>query len=462
MNGELNFDDLNQASTEELDLSSLGLPQENVDLLSTLGVLTAKDYEPKETKVVKEENLVDDNTMNELEESAEEHFEVPVDDITEPNIILPKVELVRAIKYAQVMIKKVTNDIESSSLNITYTSDGKVLYRLKDNMTWVTITGNCEVVNNNPITKTLSFKTAYLTKLLLASADKVPMFEGTAFDTVRNEEKEVVYARLINGDYILDVMEGDESKLKPAGNKSDLLKSIPSSTVSLLCDVITPLVADTQEIQHKRAVMYEDRVFFRSSTYLLQVKGEFANICLSKKELDLLKLASSTDGKANIDIYRTDSNGENRLLFVAPGVTISSSVSIPTRDEVILSRLTLLENTKYMGIDKEDFKRVLFLSCIGTGNVARLALNYNVDGEGLDAEIIGRDGNSNLNVKGFNDGSFVPKDTAPIVYSPQASLLLKSFEGGSDLHIALTNDGMALKDNIGGIEVEAILNYTRQ
>ena len=454
----MDFEEL--TNSEGLDISNLDISAEKLDVLGSLGVLTATEYEPKETKV-KDDVLVSDEEIEKVEEEV--GVELPTDDITTPNIILPKTEIVKAIKYAQVMIKKVTNDIESSSLNITYKDEGKVEYRLKDNMTWVTIEGSCEVVNNAPLTKTLSFKTAYLTKLLLASADKVPVFEGRAFDNVKKEEKDVVFVRLLNGDYILDVQEGDEAKLVPAGNKSDLLKSIPASTVSTVCDVITPLVADTQEIQHKRAVVYVDRMFFRSSSYLLQVKGEFANMCLSKKELDLLKLASSADTKANIDIYRTDSNGENRLLFIAPGVTISTSVSIPTRDEMIVQRLSILENNKYMSIDREGLKRVLFLSCLGTGNVARVSMNYSVEGSGLDVETIGRDGNSKLTVASTTfDDSFTPKDIAPVIYSPQATLLLKSFDGGKDLQIALTNDGLAFKDTINGIEVEAIVNYQRQ
>lgn len=456
----MDFEDLK--NSDGLDISTLDISAEKLDVLGSLGVLTANEYEPKETKVkeVKEDNEVPNEDLAKADEPT--GIELATDDVVTPNIILPKTEIVKALKYAQVMIKKVTNDIESSSLNITYVDEGKVLYRLKDNMTWVTIEGKCEVANNTPLTKTLSFKTVYLTKLLTAGADKVPIFEGTAFDNVRKEEKEVVYARLLNGDYILDVQEGDENKLVPAGNKSEKLKSIPSSTVSTLCDVITPLVADTQEIQHKRAVVYDDRAFFRSSTYLLQIKGSFSNMCLSKKELDLLKLASSIDTNANIDIFRTDSIGENRLLFVAPGVTISTSVSIPTRDEMIVSRLSLLENNEYMPIDRAGLDRVLFLSCIGTGSVARVSINYSVEEAGLDVETIGRDGNSKLVVKSTNNVSLTPRERAEVIYSPQATLLMKSFDGGSNLQIALTNDGLAFKDTISGIEVEGIVNYQRQ
>ena len=150
-------------------------------------------------------------------------------------------------------------------------------------------------------------------------------------------------------------------------------------------------------------------------------------------------------------------------MFIAPGVTISTSVSIPTRDEMIVQRLSILENNKYMSIDREGLKRVLFLSCLGTGNVARVSMNYSVEGSGLDVETIGRDGNSKLTVASTTfDDSFTPKDIAPVIYSPQATLLLKSFDGGKDLQIALTNDGLAFKDTINGIEVEAIVNYQRQ
>lgn len=462
----MDFKDL--SNSEGLDIGDLNISAEKMDVLGSLGVLTADAYEPRETKV-KENDGVNKEKDNEevsedtMKKAAEETgIELSTEDITTPNIILPKIEIVKALKYALVMIKKVTNDIESSSLNITFKDDGKVEYRLKDNMTWVKIDGTCEVVNKTPLTKTISFKTTYLTRLLTVSADKVPIFEGKAYDNVKKEEKDVLFVRLLNGDYILDVQEGNYDKLVPAGNKSEKLKSIPSGVVSTLCDVIIPLVADTQEIQHKRAVVYDDRAFFRSSSYLLQVKGDFANMCLSKKELDLLKLASGIDNNANIDIYSTDSNGENRLLFEAPGVTISTSVSIPSRDEMIVSRLSLLENNEYMPIDRAGLDRVLFLSCIGTGSVARVSINYSVEEAGLDVETIGRDGNSKLDVKSTNNVSLTPRERAEVIYSPQAMLILKSLEGGSDLQIALTNDGLAFKDTINGIEVEAIVNYQRQ
>lgn len=442
MDEQLKFEDLNNIS---LDFSNIkDTPQEKVDMLEQLGVFSGEGFGSYDSS-------------DELEKVASQKVTVTIDtNVDEPNLILSKAELVRALRYAGVMIKKVTNDIESSSLNITYTDEGKVVYRLKDNMTWVTLDGTCKVSNNKPFTKTISFNTTYLTKLLSAAAEDFLIYEGKSIDS-KQEEITVLYARLINGDFIIDYFEGNEAKLVPAGNKTNKLGSVPANVVSTLCDVMSPLIADTQEVQSKRTIIYEDRAFFRSSTYLLEFNNDFSRMCLGKKELDLLKLVASSAGQNTIDIYSTDSNGENRVVFVGPNVTISTSVSIPNRDEVIITRFNELESAKYMKINKDDFKRVLFLSGLGSGNVARVVMNYNVDGTGIDAETIGKSGNSKFFISGENYNNLEPRSEGIIVYAPQISTLLKSFEGGKDLQIAFLPSGVAFYDSTLGIR--AIMNY---
>ena len=439
MENEINFESLNDVS---YDISSLDMDASKIDMLAKLGVNTSEDF-----------NTVSDDILNEVET---QEVQATIDiNVNEPNIILSRAELIRALRYAGVMIKKVTNDIEASSLNITYKDEGKVEYKLKDNMTWVTIQGTCKVSNNNPLLKTLSFNTTYLTKLLSAAAGDFLIYEENSIDA-KGEEKKVLFARLINGDYILDVFEGNEEKLIPKGNVQDLLKEVEGNKINTLCDVMSPLIADTQEVQSKRTIIYGDRAIFRSVTYLLQYKGDFTPMCLSKKELDLLKIASNG---SNVEIFSTDSNGENRILLNTPNVSISTSVSIPNRDEVLITRLNELENAQYMRINKNDFKRVLFLSGLGTANVAKVTMNYNVEGLGIDAKIIGKNGNSSFLISGENYNNLPPRNEDVTIYAPQLSTLLKSFESGKDLEIAFLQSGVAFRDNTLGIE--AIMNYVR-
>jgi hypothetical protein len=423
------------------DINSLGIDAGTMDILNQLGVGTSDMLE----EVVK---------SNENNKSS-----IIIDtNVKEPNIILNKSELIKVIRFAIIMIRKTTNDIESSSINITYTDEGKVLYRLKDNMTYVELEGTCKVSNENPYLKTLSFQVTYLTKLISTAAEDFLLYESNSVDA-KGEDKPVVFARVINGDMIVDVFNGNEAKLVSPGTKGSLLKSIPSSTIEVLCDTMTPLVSDTQEVQSKRAILYSDRAFFRSATYLLQYRTDFSSMCLSKKELDLLKLISSMNKTGNIDFYQVDSNGENRILIVAPNIKVSTSVSIPNRDEVTITRFKELEEAKYIKIDKDDFKRVLFLSNLGTNTVAKVTMNYNVDGQGIDAKIIGRDGNSSFNIKGTNYNNLEPRSEDVTIYVPPILTLLKSFETGRDLEIAFITSGVAFRDTTLGIE--AIMNYAR-
>lgn len=441
---ELNFESIQ--NTEVNDISTLdGMTPEKLDLLSTLGVMVQPDV------VVKDE---DTEVQNTLSDESEKKIEIKIDtNVDAPNIILQRSELIKALKYATIMIKKTTNDIEASSLNITLKDNGTALYRLKDNMSYVTIEGKCDVSNNNPITKTLSFNVSYLVKLLSATAEDILIYEGTSIDQ-KNEEVKVYYIRLINGDYILDVFEGNEAKLVPTGNKSNNLYTIPSNAASTLCDVMIPLISDTQEVSAKRTILYSDRAIFKSQTYLLQFKNVFSNMCFSKKELELIKIMSTA---GNIEIYQTDAVNENRIIMQAGNVTVSTSVSIPNQDALLLSRLSILENAKYIRVDKDDFKRVLFLSGLGTNNVGRLYMNYNIEGEGLDAKIEGRTGNSTLLIKGENYNNLEPKSEPFVIYAPQLSILLKAFESGKDLEVAFLDEGVAFRDK--SIGIDAIMNY---
>lgn len=439
MNEEINFDTLSNFNYDITDV----VDDSKLDVLQSLGVNTS-DF-------IKDQQDI----LDTIEEQPVPEITIDTN-VEEPNLVLPRAELIRALKYSNIMVKKVTNDIESSSLNITYKDEGKVEYKLKDNMTWVTVEGSCAVSNNNPILKTLSFNISYLTKLLSASSNDFLIYEGTSIDA-KGEERQVYYVRLTNGDYIIDVFEGNEEKLIPAGNKTEKLGTVAAGVVSTLCDVMSPLIDDTQEIQSKRTVLYEDRAIFRSVTYLLQFKNTFSKMCLRKKDLDLLKLVAAAG--VDIEIYNTDSNGENRILFQTPTVTISTSVSIPTRDEVVVARLNELENAKYIKVDKNEFKKVLFLSGLGISTVATVEMNYNIDGLGIDAKIISKNGNSSLLIKGDNYNNLEPLNQSIVIYAPQILTLLKSFEGGKDLEVAFLQSGVALKDTTLGIE--AIMNYAR-
>lgn len=454
MDNELNFESLDSVKVD--DISTLeGMTPEKLDILNSLGVMTTDSYNEKVTSTKETNTDEDESKQEDLNKLAENTVSIKIDtDVDAPNIIIPKAEIIRALRYAVVMIKKVTNDMEASSLNITY-KDGKVLYRLKDNMTWVTLTGSCSVSHDKPITKTLTFKTAYITKLLSAATDDLLIYEGTAAGP-DGEERQVYYARLINGDYILDVFEGNETKLVPAGNKKDKLSSVPARDISTLCDVMLPLINDTQEVQSKRTIIYEDRAFFRSITYLLQIRNSFTRMCLGKKELDLLKIVCAGAGDIQVDFYSTDSEGENRILIEAPNVVISTSVSVPIRDEVTVSRLLLLENAKYMKVNKDDFNRVLFLSGLGTNTVSRLLMNYCDDG--IEARVESNIGNSTLHIAGENYAGLSPRDEAVSIYSLPLSILLKSFEKGKDLEVAFLPEGIAFRDKTLG--VEAIMNYS--
>ena len=453
MENEINLNELSgitEENDESISISDLnkvtydldGTYDEDLeDIINSLGIMTTNTKPSNNGDIL--ENQESGNTEN-VEDTS-----IKIDvDVNEPNIILPRSEIIRALRYASVMIKKVTH--------ITYKDEGKVEYRLKDNMTWVTIKGTCSVSNNNPLLKTLSFNTSYLAKLLMASASDLLIYEGDAVDS-KGEDKKVLYARLINGDFILDVFESDEAKLIPAGNKTTLLKTIPAKVANTLCNVMSPLIADTQEVQSKRTVMYEDRAFFKSITYLLQFKNEFTNMCLGKKELDLLKIMSAVN--EDINIYRTDSNGENRIVIENSNVSISTSVSIPARDEVTLARLRELEDAKYITVNASDFKRVLFLSGIGTNTVAKVTMNYSVENEGIDAKILGKDGNSSFLIPGDNYNNLEPRDEDVLIYTAQLQKLLKPFEGGSKFEVAFLNSGVAFRDETLGIE--AIMNYAR-
>lgn len=435
---ELNLDTL---ADFNYDITSV-VDDTKLDVLQSLGVNTS-DF-------IKDQQDI----LDTIEEKVPE---VTIDtDVDEPNLILPRADLVRALRYASIMIRKVTNDIEASSLNITYKDEGKVEYRLKDNMTWVTIEGACAVSHNKPILKTLSFNTSYLTKLLSTSTNDFLIYEGKAIDA-KGEEKQVYYVRLSNGDYIIDVFEGNDTKLIPAGNKVEKLGTIAPNVLSTLCDVMTPLINDTQEVQSKRTILYNDRAIFRSATYLLQFKNAFSPMCFGKKDLDLLKLLSANG--VDVEVYSTDSNGENRIVIQTPNVSISTSVSIPNRDEVIVARLNELENAKYIKVNKNDFKKVLFLSGLGISTVATVEMNYNVDNLGVDAKIISKNGNSSLLIEGENYNNLEPLNQNIVIYAPQILTLLKSFEGGKDLEVAFLQSGVALKDTTLGIE--AIMNYAR-
>lgn len=444
---------MNNPEEDALDLESLNLSEGTKDILSTLGVNSRKNFD-----FTSDSNTVadDEETQNELTQIEETVVEETIDlNVSEPNIIIPKTELIRALRYASIMIRKITNDIESSRLNITYKDDGSVEYKLKDNMTWVTLKGTCKVSNNNPLLKTLSFTTTYLTKLLSAASSDVLLYEGKSTD-YKNEEVDVVYIRLSNGDYIVDCVYGNESKLIPAGNKSDKLCSLQSKIVTTLCDTMIPMISDTQEVQYKRTALYEDKAIFRSSTYLLCYKNIFTKMCLGKKELDLLKL-TSLYADSEIEIYSTDSIGENRILIVAPNVTISTSVSVPNVDETLNARINELDNAKYMEINYNELKKVLMLSGIGMGSVGRVELNYSIENNGLDAKTVGKLGNSNLLIPGNNYNNLEPRSEKVTIYSPNLITLLKAFESGKKLEVALLSSGLALRDeNLG---IEAIMNY---
>ena len=86
-------------------------------------------------------------------------------------------------------------------------------------------------------------------------------------------------------------------------------------------------------------------------------------------------------------------------------------------------------------------------------------LYYNVEGLGIDAKIIGKNGNSSFLISGENYNNLPPRNEDVTIYAPQLSTLLKSFESGKDLEIAFLQSGVAFRDNTLGIE--AIMNYVR-
>lgn len=444
-NENLNFDSLADFTYDINDMESISDEKKAILSQLNVGVQSIDEYS-EQTEVL---NTIEENTPI---------VKIDLSDVDTENIVLSKTEIIRALRYAMIMIKKVTNDIEASSLNITYSDEGKVLYRLKDNMTYVEIVGTCSVCKEKPILKTLSFNTTYLTKLLSAATEDVLIYKDKVVDSIGNE-KEVYKVRLINGDMILDLFEGNESKLVAPGTKSKLLFTLDGSTASTLCDVMVPLIQDSQEVASKRAIMYNDRAVFRSVTYVLEIKRNFPNMCLTKKELDLLKVVSSKVGSNNIEFYSVDSNGENRIMIVAPNVTISSSVSIPSVDETIVARCLELENAKYMEITKDDFKRVLFLSGLGTNNTARVTMNYNVENLGIDAAIEGRDGKSSFLISGNNYNNLEPRSQDVTIYAVQLSVLLRSFDSAKKLEIAFLNSGVAFRNEELGIY--AVMNYSR-
>lgn len=444
-NENLNFDSLTEFTYDINDMASVSDEKKAILAQLNVGAKNIDDY-TEQTEIL--DTIEENNHI----------VKIDLDDIDTENIVLSKTEIIRALRYAMIMIKKVTNDIEASSLNITYSDDGKVLYRLKDNMTYVTVEGTCSVCKEKPILKTLSFNTTYLTRLLSAATEDVLIYKDMVTDPV-GREKEVYKIRLINGDMILDVFEGNDTKLVAPGTKSKLLYTLDGNTASTLCDVMVPLIQDTQEVSSKRAILYNDRAVFRSVTYILEIKKEFPNMCLTKKELDLLKVISSKVGQNSIEFYSVDSNGENRIIITAPNITISSSVSIPNTDETTVARCLELENAKYMEITKDDFKRVLFLSGLGTNNTARVTMNYNVENLGIDAAIEGRDGKSSFLISGNNYNNLEPRSQDVTIYAVQLSILLKSFDSAKRLEIAFLNSGVAFRCEELGIY--AIMNYSR-
>lgn len=440
----MNIEELMKNANNTIDLTEMNMNPDNLETLMTLGVNGKSDAALEET-------------FDEIVETSEPEVEIDTSDITEPNIILRKTELVRALKYASVMIRKVTADIESSSLNITL-GDGNVLYKLKDNMTYVELTGDVKVANDKPLEETLSFNASYLLKLLTAAAANVVIYKTTVTNN-EGVDKPVYMIRLANGDFILDVNVGDDSKLEFPGVKKDLLYKLDPTVVSGLHDIMTPLINNTQEIQSKRMVVYNDRAFFKSTTFILQYRGTFSPMCLGKKELDLLKLVSSgSDSMVEFYSVTEESSSENRVIIVAPNIKISTLVSIPNRDEILVERFNVLENAKYMKVNRNEFNRVLFLSGLGTNTVSRVTMNYNVDGNGIDARIISRDGKSNFTISGDNYNNLEPKENDVEIYAVQLMQLLKSFEKGNNTEVAFLQQGVAFRD--ASLGIEALMNYS--
>lgn len=119
---EINFDTL--MSVETTDISTLGIQPEKLDILQTLGVGVEPEYVVSDEKNKNEDES--EKNKEELKVQEDKKIDVKIDvNVEEPNIILQRSELIRALRYANVMIKKVTNDIEASSLNITFKDDGK-------------------------------------------------------------------------------------------------------------------------------------------------------------------------------------------------------------------------------------------------------------------------------------------------------------------------------------------------
>lgn len=449
MNSDIDYDALLNTVSDPTTMRDMN--QEKITELNSLGVMF-NDGTMNLTIATPEEQ----KTSEALDNIVKQPTVTINTDTDKPNMILSKTELVRALRYAQIMIKKVSNDIESSSLNITL-KDDKVLYRLKDNMTYVTLTGSVKVSNNNPLTKSLSFNTTYLMKVLQAgAAEDILLYEDEVEDS-KHDMIKVVKARLINGDLVVDYQNADDAKLQEPGVKSELMSRVSSQSVVTLCNTMIPLISETQDISSKRSIIYDDRAIFRSSTYMLEVKSDFSSMCLTKKELDLLKLLAMKSQE--VEIYKTSSD-ENRIIFSVPDITINTLVSVPTRDEMIVAQFGEIENAKFIEVDKNDFKRVLFLSGLGTKNVSRVTMNYNKDGKGIDATVQGREGNSSFLIKGNNYNNLQPKDEEYEVYAVQLLTLLKSFESSKSLEVAFLNNGVAFRDP--SENVYAIMNYFRK
>lgn len=461
-NSFIDIESILKQADNTVSMNELNINPNSIDELAGLNV----NVEPK-VKEEKTNDIINEFEGGTLEEGTNEVKEVEVveeeidptneySDIDEPNIIISKANLVRALKYASVMIKKVTSDIESSSINITL-NDNKALIRLKDNMTYLEYTCDAFVVNDKPLEETLSFNAVYLLKLLTTSSSYVAIYK-TSVENLQGVSNDVFMIRLSNGDFILDVNVGDDSKLVFPGLKNELLCSLSSDVVSTIHDTITPLINSTQDIHAKRMIAYDDRVFFKSSTFILQYKTKFSPMCLGKKELDLLKLVS-TSTTDDLKVYSVDeSSSENRIIITSPDVRISTLVSIPSRDENTINKFTVIENAKYISINKDDFVRVLFLSGLGTNTVSKVLMNYNVDGAGIDATIISRDGKSSFIVSGNNYNSLEPLENDKEIYAVQLLQLLKSFEKGNNLEVAFLQQGVAFKDDKLGIQ--ALMNYS--
>ena len=444
----MNEDLLVNSTADELNID-----ESTKDILATLGV-----------------NLEVDGDVTSFEEPVKEVAtegeevipkEIPLKislEVDKPHLVIAKADLVRALKYSIIMIKKASNDIAASSLNIKYDNESKkIKFLLKDNMSYVSISADC-YNEENVLSDIISFRPSLLLKLLQGADSKVVIYKGTSVDK-KGDTVDAYFIRLLNGDFVLDLKTGvtDANLAFPKSDTLNVMFTQSPAVIRRLCNTILPLVSATQDPSSKRAIIYEDRALFKSVTYNLQYRGEFANLCLSKKELELLKLASS-ETKEDISIFKLGIANENRISIIAGDVEISTSVSIPNRDEVLLSRLAVLETAKYSNIDIKEFLTVLKLSNAGDATTGTLTMNYSMDGAGIDAVIIGRNGDSHLHIGANNYNNIPPIEGGIKVYSLQVLSLLKSFQEGNDLEIAFLSNGLAFRDATLGIE--AVMNYT--